>query len=62
MEWTAQSPDLNPIEHVWDCPNRQVATSSPPGRLLHELEQRLNHAWSLLPIEMSDNLTSSMEN
>ncbi|GBL84078.1 hypothetical protein AVEN_100925-1 [Araneus ventricosus] len=50
MEWPAQSPDLNPIEHLWDCLGRQVAALSPPPRSLDELEQGLLRVWSSLPI------------
>ena len=62
MEWPAQSPDLSSIEHVLDYLDRQVAAPSPPPRLLHELEQRLIRAGFSLPIEVSHNLISSMEN
>ncbi|GFT62340.1 transposable element Tcb2 transposase [Trichonephila clavipes] len=26
MDWLAYSPDLNPIEHVWDVLGRRIAT------------------------------------
>ncbi|GBM62442.1 Transposable element Tcb2 transposase [Araneus ventricosus] len=29
MDWTARSPDLNPIEHVWDALGRAIATRNP---------------------------------
>ncbi|GBO34349.1 hypothetical protein AVEN_207626-1 [Araneus ventricosus] len=61
MEWPAQSPDLNPIEHLWDYLGRQVAALSPPPRSLDELEQGLLPAWSLLPISVFDKLIDSME-
>ena len=62
MERPAQSQDLSPIEYVWDYFFRQVAVSSPPHKSLHELEQRLIRALSLLPVEASDNLINSIEN
>ncbi|GFT85519.1 DDE_3 domain-containing protein [Trichonephila clavipes] len=41
IEWPARSPDLNPIQHLWDYLGRQVASLSPPPRSLGELEQSL---------------------
>ncbi|GFY19887.1 transposable element Tcb1 transposase [Trichonephila clavipes] len=29
MDWPAYSPDLNPIEHVWNMLGRQIATRQP---------------------------------
>ena len=62
MKSPAQFPGLNQLELVWDYLGRQIFASSPPPRSLHELEQGLFCAWSSLPIEVSDNLISSMEN
>ncbi|GBM14312.1 Transposable element Tcb2 transposase [Araneus ventricosus] len=61
MEWPAQSPDLNPIEHLWDYLGGQVAALSPSPRSLDELEQGLLRVWSSFPISVSDNLIGSME-
>ena len=61
MEWPVRSPDLNPIEHLWDYLGRQVAALSPPPRSTGELERSLLRVWSSLPILVSDNLIESME-
>ncbi|GFV35168.1 transposable element Tcb2 transposase [Trichonephila clavipes] len=31
IEWPACSPDMNPIEHVWDALGRRVAGHQPPN-------------------------------
>ncbi|GFV86273.1 DDE_3 domain-containing protein [Trichonephila clavipes] len=62
MEWPARSPDLHPIEHLWDYLGREVAALNPPPRSLHELKQGLLCVWSSLPIPVSDNLINSMGN
>ncbi|GFW60685.1 transposable element Tcb2 transposase [Trichonephila clavipes] len=62
MEWPARSPDLHPIEHLWDYLGREVAALNPPPRSLHELKQGLFCVWSSLPIPVSDNLINSMGN
>ncbi|GFU20088.1 DDE_3 domain-containing protein [Trichonephila clavipes] len=62
MEWPARSPDLNPIEHLWDYLGREIAALNPPPRSLHELKQGLLCVWSSLPIPVSDNLINSMGN
>ncbi|GFX21242.1 transposable element Tcb2 transposase [Trichonephila clavipes] len=38
MESPACSPDMNPIEHVWDALGRRVAGHQPSPQTLHELE------------------------
>ncbi|GFX95830.1 transposable element Tc3 transposase [Trichonephila clavipes] len=62
MEWPARSPDLNPIEHLWDYLGREVAALNPPPRSLHELKQGLLCVWSSLSIPVSGNLINSMGN
>ncbi|GFT70068.1 transposable element Tcb2 transposase [Trichonephila clavipes] len=34
MEWSACSPNMNPIEHVWDALGRRVAGHQPPPQTL----------------------------
>lgn len=60
MEWPARSPDLNPIEHVWDALGRRVGERQPPPRNLQELKMALLEEWVLLPDNLILNLVQSM--
>ncbi|GFX77277.1 transposable element Tc3 transposase [Trichonephila clavipes] len=39
MDWPAYSPDLNPIEHVWDMLGRRIAARQAPPTCLPELRR-----------------------
>ncbi|GFW88445.1 transposable element Tcb1 transposase [Trichonephila clavipes] len=41
MDWPAYSPDLNPIEHVWDMLDRRIAARQSPHTCLPELRRAL---------------------
>ncbi|GFX22590.1 DDE_3 domain-containing protein [Trichonephila clavipes] len=41
INWPAYSPDLNPIEHVWDMLGRRIAAHQPPPICLPELRRAL---------------------
>ena len=41
LGWPAQSPDLNPIEHLWEHLKRQVKKTTPPPRGVHDLWDRV---------------------
>ncbi|GBL86858.1 hypothetical protein AVEN_96083-2 [Araneus ventricosus] len=61
MDWPARSPDLNPIQHVWDALRRAIATRNPPPRTIQEMKTTLLNEWDQLPQEMINCLTSSMK-
>jgi len=42
--WPAQSPDLNPIEHLWTTLKRRV-NSGPAPRTVDKLWERLEETW-----------------
>ncbi|GFS89583.1 transposable element Tcb2 transposase [Trichonephila clavipes] len=50
MECPACSPDMNPIEHVWDALGRRVAGRQPPPQTLQDLEGVLLEEWDRIPI------------
>lgn len=49
MEWPARSPDLNPIEHVWDILYRRVTRMANPPQTIQELENALVQEWNAIP-------------
>ncbi|GFX45077.1 transposable element Tcb2 transposase [Trichonephila clavipes] len=49
MEWPGCSPDMNPIEHVWDALERRVAGRQPLPQTLQGLERALLEEWDRIP-------------
>ncbi|GFU01844.1 transposable element Tcb2 transposase [Trichonephila clavipes] len=60
MEWPACSPDMNPIEHVWDALWRRVAGRQPPPQTLQELEKALLEEWGRIPQLVINSLIDPM--
>ncbi|GFT96719.1 transposable element Tc1 transposase [Trichonephila clavipes] len=60
MDWPAYSPDLNPIEHVWDMLGRRIAAHQPSPTCLPELRRALLDEWCNIPQDQIDNLILSM--
>jgi hypothetical protein len=60
MEWPAQSPDLNPIEHLWSHLKRKLGEyEEAPGGIL-ELWERVDKEWNKIREEVCQNLIESM--
>ncbi|GBM36986.1 Transposable element Tc1 transposase [Araneus ventricosus] len=59
MAWPARSPDLNPIEHMWDILGRRIAGRSVLPGTLHELQQTLQE-WALLSQQAINDTIASM--
>ena len=60
MVWPAQSPDLNPIEHLWSYLKRRLAEyEHPPNRIL-QLWERIQEVWEGIPVEECQKLIKSM--
>ncbi|GFU49895.1 transposable element Tcb1 transposase [Trichonephila clavipes] len=56
----ARSPDLNPIENVWDALGRQVAGRNYPLTNKNTLIHALTEEWDKLPQQLLDNVVQSM--
>ncbi|GFV47927.1 transposable element Tcb2 transposase [Trichonephila clavipes] len=60
MDWPARSPDLNPIEHVWDFLGRRLAARTLPPVTIRELRLALQVEWAAMPQQLIDILILSM--
>ena len=60
LTWVAQSPDLNPIEHLWDHVDRQVRKRYPLPATVEELVKYIQTAWEGIPVDIVRNLIVSM--
>ena len=49
MDWPARSPDLNPIEHVWDMLGRRIRNRNPPPTNVQQLREALVEEWQGIP-------------
>jgi transposase len=60
LDWPAQSPDLNPIEHLWEHLKRQLnAWPTRPSGML-ELWERVEKEWEAIDKDIILNLIDSM--
>lgn len=60
MQWPSQSPDLNPIEHLWyhlKC-HKLAQVQEPKG--VHELWEKAQEAWNKIDPEYCQSLIKSM--
>ncbi|CAG9136433.1 unnamed protein product [Plutella xylostella] len=62
MDWPALSPDLNPIEHLWDELKRRVRARNPVPASVDELKTALLEEWDGIPQETVKKLIRSMRN
>ena len=60
LDWPAYSPDMNPIEHLWDHLDRQVRARTPPPRNLKELCQASTNERNQHPQLKINRLVTSM--
>ena len=60
LDWPAQSPDLNPIEHLWEHLKHQLQQYDTPPKGVHELWDRVVEEWNEIPPEVCQRLIESM--
>ena len=60
MQWPSLSPDLNPIEHLWDHIQRELNGVHPRPTTARELEQAVLGIWANIPIGYINTLVRSM--
>jgi hypothetical protein len=62
LPWSANSPDLNPIEHVWDFLGKRVRRRQPRPETLNGLRVALHEEWAQIPQDYITPLIQSMPN
>ena len=58
LEWPSQSPDLNPVEHLWEHIERKISVRKPSNQ--RDLFQLIKRTWEEIPIDVLINLVDSM--
>ncbi|GFU94735.1 transposable element Tcb2 transposase [Trichonephila clavipes] len=61
IPWPANSPDLNPIENLWDYLGRAIARRHSPSRDVNALKTALLEEWNLIPQTVINNVISSLK-
>lgn len=59
LRWPSRSPDMNPIEHVWDFIKRSVQRQNPP-QTVAELRNAVANAWQEIPQDFFRRLVLGM--
>ena len=60
VSWPAMSPDLNPIEHIWDMLGHHIQALEPPVQNIRQLEAALHREWQQLSEQDIRRLTVEM--
>ena len=60
VPWPAMSPDLNPIQHIWDMLGRRIQAREHPVENIRQLEAALHREWQPLSRQDIRRLTGGM--
>ncbi len=61
LKWTPQSPDLNPIEHLWDVVEREIHIMDVQTTNLQQLCDAIMSIWTKISEECFQHLVESMQ-
>ena len=60
LPWPSKSPDLNPVEHLWDDLDRRVRQRQPQPQSLQQLVNALQEEWNNILQQAIRTLISSI--
>jgi len=60
LEWPPQSPDLNPIEHLWVELKRRLNSYEEEPKSMYELWERVQDTWNDIGAATREKLVESM--
>ena len=60
LSWPANSPDLNPIEHIWVLLKYRLSQYPVPAKGVHELWDRVKEEWNKINADECRRLIESM--
>lgn len=60
LDWPPQSPDLNPIEHLWNHIKKELAKYPRQPKGVWEIWDRVSEVWENIEAEVCQNLIESM--
>ncbi len=60
LKWPPQSPDLNPIEHLWDVVEREIRIMDVHRTNLQKLRDAIMSIWTKISEECFQHLVESM--
>uniref|UniRef100_A0AAY5L537 Tc1-like transposase DDE domain-containing protein n=1 Tax=Esox lucius TaxID=8010 RepID=A0AAY5L537_ESOLU len=61
LAWPAYSPDMSPIEHVWDALDRRIRQRVPGPANIQQLPTAIEEEWINIPQATINNLINSMQ-
>ncbi|KAJ8866970.1 hypothetical protein PR048_032832 [Dryococelus australis] len=60
LDWPTQSPDLDPIEHLWDEFDRRVRARQARPKYIAQLMEWFQEEWRRIPVDVLQTLVESM--